>query len=136
MPLFGPPGVAKLKAKGDVPGLIKALGRQKNSAVRQAGATALGHLCDARAVEPLIRRLVQETDSLATTFAKEPALVGGLPPPRPALCDTGTGGDDRAGPTGGSELRRSLAERRSLSSTGPQLEASAGRVRPCAESER
>jgi hypothetical protein len=26
MGLFGPPDVAKLKAKGDVPGLIKALG--------------------------------------------------------------------------------------------------------------
>jgi HEAT repeat protein len=47
MPLFGPPDVAKLKAKGDVPGLIKALGREKDSAVRQAAATALGHLREA-----------------------------------------------------------------------------------------
>jgi HEAT repeat protein len=47
MPLFGPPDVAKLKAKGDVPGLIKAPGRDKDSAVRQAAATALGHLREA-----------------------------------------------------------------------------------------
>ena len=47
MPLLGPPDVAKLKAKGDVPGLIKALGRQRDSAVRRAAATALGHLREA-----------------------------------------------------------------------------------------
>ena len=136
MGLFGPPNVEKLKAKGDVPGLIKALGRQKDSALRQAASTALGHLRDACAVEPLIRRLAQKKGLLAMTFAEAAALVGGLPPPRPALCDAGAGGDDRAGPAGGSEPRRSLAEGRSLSSTRPHLEASAVRVRPCAESER
>jgi hypothetical protein len=39
MPPFGPPEIAKLKARGNVPGLFEALGRQKGSAVRQAAAT-------------------------------------------------------------------------------------------------
>ena len=39
MPPFGPPDIAKLKARGDVPGLITTLGRQKDSVVRQAAAT-------------------------------------------------------------------------------------------------
>jgi len=47
MPLLGPPAVAKLKAKGDVPGLIEALGRRRDSAVGQAAATALGHVREA-----------------------------------------------------------------------------------------
>ena len=72
MSLFGPPKVEKLKAKGDVQGLIKALNYKKNSridltkaspqvrakvrgyvAVREAAAKALGELGDTRAVEPL-----------------------------------------------------------------------------------
>ena len=85
---------------------------------------------------PFDRRLAQERGPLATTFAEDAPLVGGLPPPRPTLCDASTGGDDRAGPVGGTERRRSLAEGLSLSSTRPQLEASAVRVRPDAESER
>ena len=57
MGLFGPPDVAKLEAKGDVPGLIRALGYEKDSAVRQAAATALGQIRNADAVEPLIVNL-------------------------------------------------------------------------------
>jgi hypothetical protein len=38
MPLFGPPNVEKLKAKGDAPGLIKALGYQKDGPVHQAAS--------------------------------------------------------------------------------------------------
>jgi HEAT repeat protein len=53
MALFGPPDVAKLKAKGDVPGLIKALGYTGDPSVRRDAAAALGDLGDARAVEPL-----------------------------------------------------------------------------------
>jgi HEAT repeat protein len=53
MGLFGPPDVAKLKAKGDVPGLIKALGYDADPSVRREAAAALGGLGDARAVEPL-----------------------------------------------------------------------------------
>jgi hypothetical protein len=38
MPPFGPPGIAKLRARRDVSGPIEALGRQKGSAMRQAAA--------------------------------------------------------------------------------------------------
>jgi HEAT repeat protein len=54
MPLFGPPDVAKLEAKRDVKGLIKALAYQKDAEVRHAAADALGKIADAGAVEPLI----------------------------------------------------------------------------------
>jgi HEAT repeat protein len=57
MPLFGPPDVAKLKAKGDVPGLIKALGYEKDSNVGRAAARALGEIGDPRAVGPLVTAL-------------------------------------------------------------------------------
>jgi HEAT repeat protein len=53
MPRFGLPNVKKLEAKGDVPGLIKALGSHK-TAVRIAAAEALGHVGDASAVPALI----------------------------------------------------------------------------------
>jgi HEAT repeat protein len=58
MPLFGPPNVDKLEAKGDVKGLIRTLLRQgKPSDLRVAAAEALGRLGDARAVEPLVEAL-------------------------------------------------------------------------------
>jgi HEAT repeat protein len=41
MPLFGPPNVEKLKAQGNVKGLVKALGYKKNANVRQAALLAL-----------------------------------------------------------------------------------------------
>ena len=53
MGLFGPPDVDKLKAKGDVPGLIKALGYERDSGVRGRAADALVQL-GSGAVEPLI----------------------------------------------------------------------------------
>lgn len=84
--LFGPPNIEKLKEKGDVEGLIKALRHDdgvvrlraqsaladlgdmvvepliaaledKESSVRGGAAGALGDLRDARAVEPLIAAL-------------------------------------------------------------------------------
>ncbi len=55
MPLFGPPDVAKLKAKGDVPGLIKAMDYAKDRGeVRRAAVEALCQSHDVRASEPLI----------------------------------------------------------------------------------
>ena len=70
MPLFGPPNIEKLKAKGNIKGLIKALGYKKDAAIRQAAAQALMEMGfgwsavealrkigDARAVEPLIAAL-------------------------------------------------------------------------------
>lgn len=51
---FGPPNVEKLKAKGNVKGLIKALGYEKDATIRQAADEVLGEIGDTRAVEPLI----------------------------------------------------------------------------------
>lgn len=43
-----------MKAKGDVKGLIKALGYQKDSRARRVAAEALVGIADTRAIEPLI----------------------------------------------------------------------------------
>ena len=53
MPLFGPPDVAKLAANGDVKGLTKALGYQKDFMVRLTAVASLGKI-GAPAIEPLI----------------------------------------------------------------------------------
>lgn len=57
MGLFGPPDVEKLKAEGDVEGLIKALTTAPFWGARFAAAEALGHLGDVRAVGALILAL-------------------------------------------------------------------------------
>jgi HEAT repeat protein len=59
--LFGPPDIAKMKAKRDVKGLIKALSYQEDVNVRWQAAKALGELKDAHAVEPLIAALKFDT---------------------------------------------------------------------------
>jgi hypothetical protein len=59
MPLFGPPNVAQLEAKGDVQGLIKAL-LYKDAGpdqVRMAAADALAPLKHPTAVDPLAAAL-------------------------------------------------------------------------------
>lgn len=53
MPLLGPPDVARLLAKKDVRGLIKALGYEKAAAVRCGAAQALGGVGDPGAAEAL-----------------------------------------------------------------------------------
>jgi HEAT repeat protein len=55
MGLFGGPNIEKLKAKGDVSGLIKALG-DKNPTVRQAAAAALRSIGGPEADEALAAR--------------------------------------------------------------------------------
>ena len=57
MGIFGPPNVQKMMGKHDVAGLIKALGYEKDGAVRRDAAEALGELGDQRAVEPLLGAL-------------------------------------------------------------------------------
>ena len=57
MPLFGPPDVKKLKAKGDVKGLIKALGYDKSWMVRRDAFKALSEIGDASSVKPLFAML-------------------------------------------------------------------------------
>jgi HEAT repeat protein len=54
MPLFGPPDLFKLGARNDVPGLVKALGYEKDPRVPPAAARVLGQVGDPAAVEPLI----------------------------------------------------------------------------------
>lgn len=56
----GPPDVKKLKADGNIKGLIKALRYKKDRYVRVHAAKALGEIGDARAVKPLIVALNDE----------------------------------------------------------------------------
>ncbi|MCJ7579239.1 MAG: HEAT repeat domain-containing protein [Candidatus Aminicenantes bacterium] len=58
--LFGPPDIDKLKAQGNIDGLIKALNYRKDSKVRSSAAFYLGHIRDKRAVDPLINTLQDE----------------------------------------------------------------------------
>ena len=59
MPLFGPPDVEKLKAKGDVEGLIKALrwSKWQDVSVVHRAAEALGQIGGATAIDALIQAL-------------------------------------------------------------------------------
>jgi HEAT repeat protein len=54
MGLFGPPDVAKLKARRDVLGLIKAMGYDKDASIQRAAADALREIGDPRAVRVLL----------------------------------------------------------------------------------
>src|SRR5674476_493575 len=64
MGLFGPPNVAKLKARGSVKGLLKALEYRDHSDVRKAAAEALGQIGDPGAVEVLAARLKDSNGSV------------------------------------------------------------------------
>ena len=57
MALFGPPSVAKLAAKKDVPGLLSVLANQKDVQIRWDAIMALGQIGDPRAVDPIILAL-------------------------------------------------------------------------------
>jgi hypothetical protein len=76
MPLFGPPNVEKLKARGNVSGLIEALGYRKKPGVREAAARALGEIGDERAVEPLIAALKDEVWSGGKAAAEALERIG------------------------------------------------------------
>ncbi len=75
MPLFGPPDIERLKEKGDVDGLIKALSHKKAS-VRRDAAVAVGALGDARAVDPLTAALRDEDEKVAVAAATALARIG------------------------------------------------------------
>jgi HEAT repeat protein len=77
MPLFGPPNVAQLEAKGDVQGLIKAL-LYKDAAVRVAAAEALTPLKHPTAVDPLAAALRDENPSVRKACVGALAARGGL----------------------------------------------------------
>jgi HEAT repeat protein len=76
MSLFGPPNVEKLKAKGDVKGLIKALGYKKDAEVRKEAAQALGEIGDTQAVEPLIATLKDENRDVRRAAAEMLGKIG------------------------------------------------------------
>jgi len=105
--LFGPPNVEKLQAKGNVKGLIKALGYKKDEDVREAAAKALGEIGDARAVEPLIAASLQDKGSVGdvkygfsgVSYRVRPAaakaLVSiGVPAVQPLIAALGDGDED------------------------------------------
>ena len=77
MPLFGPPNVAQLEAKGDVQGLIKAL-LYKDAAVRMAAADALAPLKHPTAVDPLAAALKDENPGVRKACVGALAARGGL----------------------------------------------------------
>lgn len=85
MPLFGPPNATKLKAKNDVPGLIKALGFKKDPIVRRDAAVALGQLGDARAVEPLLEALTDTEADVRVGVAGALGLLGDLSAVEPLI---------------------------------------------------
>jgi hypothetical protein len=74
--LFGPPDVEKLKAKGDVAGLIKALAYRKDGQVRRASAEALGRMCAARAVDALIAALRDQSWGVRTAAVTALRKIG------------------------------------------------------------
>jgi len=76
MPLLGPPDTDRLKAKGDVPGLIKALGYGKDSSVRQAATTALVQIGNP-AVRPLIAALVDANSDIRQAAIEALGQIGG-----------------------------------------------------------
>jgi HEAT repeat protein len=85
MPMFGPPNANKLKAKGDVPGLIKALGFKKDPLVRRDAAEALGQMGDARAVEPLLEVLTDPDRDVRIGAANALGQIGDLSAVEPLL---------------------------------------------------
>jgi HEAT repeat protein len=62
MGLFGPPNIERLKAKRDVPALIRALvGHHNDRVVRMAAADALGEVGDMRAF-PALEATIKDPD--------------------------------------------------------------------------
>jgi HEAT repeat protein len=76
MGLFGPPNVEKLKARGDVAGLIKALDYQKDDLVRDQAAVALGDLGDPGAVAALIAALKDNQSKVRIAAAGALGQIG------------------------------------------------------------
>lgn len=89
MPVFGPPNVEKLKAKRHVKGLIKALGYQKDPAVRKAAAEVLGEIKDARAVEPLISALRDTHKNMRQAAAEALGKLGDIRAVEPLIGELG-----------------------------------------------
>jgi len=78
MPLFGPPDVKNLKEKGNIKGLIKAMGYTKPVGwkVRNDAAKALGEIGDKRAVKPLVVALKDKDKDMRSSAAKVLGQIG------------------------------------------------------------
>jgi HEAT repeat protein len=71
MGLFGPPDVGKLKAKGDIGGLVKALTYAKDASIRCKAVLALKDIGNARVVEPLIGALNDHAEVRPSTARRK-----------------------------------------------------------------
>jgi hypothetical protein len=76
MNLFGRPNVKKMEVEGDIDGLIKALGYQKDALVRIEAAYALHRIGGTRAVEPLIALLKDDDKIVRQSVAKVLGEIG------------------------------------------------------------
>ena len=70
MPIFGGPNVDKLKSKGDVDGLIKAI-EQKDDEVAIAAMNALADIKPNQAIEPIRAQLGSASDARRLAAVKE-----------------------------------------------------------------
>ena len=78
---LGTPNVDKMKRKGDIEGLIKALlykiESEKGSNIRMLTALALGELCNLKAVDPLIQNLQKDfSDTGRSSAAIALGMIG------------------------------------------------------------
>ena len=98
MPLFGPPDIEKLKAKGNIKGLIKALSYKKDDAIRQAAAQVLVEIRlsedfleaskkigDSRAVKPLIVIFNDKDPNVRCSAVKALGKIGNAKAAEPLL---------------------------------------------------
>jgi HEAT repeat protein len=69
LPSLRPPNVDKLRASGDIPGLLKAL-RHRNPGFRRHAAEALSELRHETAVEPLIAALADKVPAVRAAAAR------------------------------------------------------------------
>jgi hypothetical protein len=76
IPLFGPHDDEKLKAKGNVNGLIKALGYDKDWKVRQDVAIALGQIGDTSALKPLIAVIKDKEEDVRKAAVEALSQIG------------------------------------------------------------
>jgi len=75
MPLFGRPDIEKLRARGNVDALIKAL-QHRDWTIRQAAVVALQQIGDPRAVDALVAALQDQTFNVQRSAATALGFIG------------------------------------------------------------